>query len=121
MKRAVSRTIASADASVDRNPTRVRSRLARETMIEDDRGAAFRFAGRRRDFSQVHRLWHYLPWNPNRLWNAIWTSTGSEGPRPSAFDDTVPEHRLRDRLKRSFAKLADWFRNDLENEHDKHH
>jgi hemoglobin len=39
----------------------------------------------------------------------------------SALDETVSEPSLRDRLKRSFHKLADWFRNDLENEHDKHH
>jgi hemoglobin len=39
----------------------------------------------------------------------------------SALDETVSEPALRDRLKRSLAKLADWFRNDLENEHDKHH
>jgi hemoglobin len=38
----------------------------------------------------------------------------------AALDEVVPEPFLRGRLKSAFHKLADWLRNDLENEHDKH-
>ncbi|VTZ27953.1 Globin [Methylocella tundrae] len=38
----------------------------------------------------------------------------------AALDEVVTEANLRDRLKGAFHKLADWLRNDLENEHDKH-
>src|SRR5271166_1207492 len=38
----------------------------------------------------------------------------------AALDEVVTEPSFRDKLKSSFHKLADWVRNDLENEHDKH-
>lgn len=38
----------------------------------------------------------------------------------AALDEVVTEANLRNRLKGAFHKLADWLRNDLENEHDKH-
>jgi hemoglobin len=38
----------------------------------------------------------------------------------AALDEVVPEPGPRKKLKGAFHKLADWLRNDLENEHDKH-
>jgi hemoglobin len=38
-----------------------------------------------------------------------------------ALDEVVDDVNLREKLKQSFAKLADWVRNDPDNEHDKHH
>ncbi|BBU61170.1 hypothetical protein MSC49_11050 [Methylosinus sp. C49] len=38
-----------------------------------------------------------------------------------ALDEVVDDVRLRDSLKQNFAKLADWLRNDPDNQHDKHH
>lgn len=38
----------------------------------------------------------------------------------AALDETAADPALRDRLKGAFGKLADWLRNDLGNEHDKH-
>ena len=39
----------------------------------------------------------------------------------AALDEAAPDPILKERLKGAFEKLADWLRNDLENEHDKHH
>ena len=39
----------------------------------------------------------------------------------AALDEEASDPILRERLKGAFNKLADWLRNDLGNEHDKHH
>ncbi len=39
----------------------------------------------------------------------------------AALDEVASDLILRDKLKGAFEKLADWLRNDLGNEHDKHH
>ena len=39
----------------------------------------------------------------------------------AALDEAMFDSSLRERLKSAFKKLADWFRNDVGNEHDKHH
>jgi hemoglobin len=36
-----------------------------------------------------------------------------------ALDETIDDARLREQLRSNFAKLADWVRNDPDNEHDK--
>ncbi len=38
----------------------------------------------------------------------------------AALDEVINEPGFRNTLKSSFDKLANWLRNDLENEHDKH-
>jgi hemoglobin len=38
----------------------------------------------------------------------------------AALDEVIDDVNLRERLRQNFAKLADWVRNDPDNEHDKH-
>jgi len=38
-----------------------------------------------------------------------------------ALDTTIEDANLRERLRQDLAKLADWMRNDPDNEHDKRH
>jgi hemoglobin len=38
-----------------------------------------------------------------------------------ALDEVVDDRALREQLRLNFAKLADWVRNDPDNEHDKRH
>ena len=39
----------------------------------------------------------------------------------AALEQEIDDAPLRARLEQGLAKLADWFRNDPENEHYKHH
>ena len=38
-----------------------------------------------------------------------------------ALDATIEDARIREDLRQSLAKLADWMRNDPDNAHDKRH
>ncbi len=38
-----------------------------------------------------------------------------------ALEEVIDDVNLREKLRQNFAKLADWVRNDPDNEHDKHH
>ena len=45
---------------------------------------------------------------------------GSPG-ASAALDVAIEDVTLRERVRQELAKLADWVRNDPDNEHDKHH